>query len=259
MLRIVAWAGGVVFVAALLYTVYFYSWPLGEPLPDNARPLSWALPANVILFGLFAAHHSLFARDRVKRLITRAIPVAMERSLYVWVASGLLVAVLGAWQFVEGLVYWVEGPVRWAFHVVQLAGIHLTLRGAAAIDPLELAGIRPAPPPDRMLFRSTGVFGFVRHPIYLGWILVTLFAPKLTINRLIFALISGAYSSSRFRGKSDRCSMRLAIDIGVPGTRALAPGPGRLVTRHLAPDPHHANTLNISNSPNLQISKFRCR
>jgi protein-S-isoprenylcysteine O-methyltransferase Ste14 len=167
--------------------------PLGEPLPDHARPLGWAIPANIALFGVFALHHSLLARERAKRILTRAIPRSLERSFYVWVASALLVAILLAWQFVEGLVYWVEGPARWIFHFVQLAGVHLTLRGAAAVDPLELAGIRPPPNTNQAVFHTSGVFGLVRHPIYLGWILMTFFAPKLTINRLIFAVISTAY------------------------------------------------------------------
>jgi protein-S-isoprenylcysteine O-methyltransferase Ste14 len=191
---VLAWLGGVAFVLSLAYTGYVFGWVLANEAPANPQPLAAAAVVNVTLFGLFAAHHSVFARDAVKRRLMRVITPRFERSLYVWTSSLLLVAVLAAWQLVAGGVYRIDGPARWLFYVAQLAGGYLTVRSAGSIDPLELAGIRQAaqrPAPVR--FRTDGPFSLVRHPIYLGWMLMTLGTPTMTLNRLLFATITSAY------------------------------------------------------------------
>jgi hypothetical protein len=44
---------------------------------------------DVMLFSAFALHHSLFARDIFRKRITRIVG-ALERSMYVWVASAIV-------------------------------------------------------------------------------------------------------------------------------------------------------------------------
>jgi protein-S-isoprenylcysteine O-methyltransferase Ste14 len=192
--RALAWFGGVVFVASLAYTLYFYALVLGDPAPSNDSPLPLAFAINLILFGLFAAHHSIFARERAKRLVERLMPARMERSFYVWIASLLLIAVWMMWKLVAGLVYEVEGVGQWPLYALQLAGVHLIVRAAGSLDSLELAGIRQLHDrPRETVFRTDGPFGLVRHPIYLGWILMTFAAPAMTMNRLMFAVITSGY------------------------------------------------------------------
>jgi protein-S-isoprenylcysteine O-methyltransferase Ste14 len=194
-MRVLAWTGGAVFVASLLYTVYFYGVVLADATPAAATPLSVAVITNLILFGIFAAHHSIFARGVTKQWVERIIPARLERSFYVWVASLLLMVTWRLWQLVDGQLYDVGGVWQWPMYVVQLAGVHLTLRAAGFLDFLELAGIRQLQPPSarETVFRTDGPFGLVRHPIYLGWILMTFGTPAMTLNRLIFAVITTAY------------------------------------------------------------------
>jgi protein-S-isoprenylcysteine O-methyltransferase Ste14 len=194
MARLVAWLGGALFVAALLYTVYFYGVVLSDAASSSAIALPNAAAVNVLLFGIFAAHHSLFARGPTKRWVERTVPAQMERSFYVWVASLLLIGVWLSWRLTAGLLYEVDGLLRWPLHVLQLAGAYLILRAAGFLDALELAGIRQLQHQARpVVFRTNGPFGLVRHPIYLGWILMTFAAPTMTINRLIFAVVTSAY------------------------------------------------------------------
>lgn len=175
------------------YTVYFYAVVLAEP----ASPTSASLPAilvNLGLFSAFAAHHSLLARAGVKRALAAALPKRAERTVYVWVASLLWLAVCLVWQPLPGLVYAVEGPLRWLLYGVQLLGIVLTSRGAAVIDPLELSGIRQAEGASgNDTFKVVGPFRFIRHPIYLGWLLIVFGGPWMTMNRLVFGLVSSTY------------------------------------------------------------------
>jgi len=59
------------------------------------------------------------------------------------------------------------------------------------VDPLELAGIRPATA--RNPLQVTGPYRWVRHPVYLGWLLALFAAAHMTADRLAFAIISTGY------------------------------------------------------------------
>ena len=191
--RLVAWLGGVMFVAALGTFGWFYVVWLGTPAPAGTAALP-AVAGNVLLFSAFAAHHSLMARSGAKRWLARHLPPALERTTYVWVASVLFLAVCVLWQPLPGMAYRAAGPAAWALGALQALGVVLTWRGAAVIDPLELAGIRQAAgDASPAAFRVVGPFRFVRHPIYLGWFLLVFGAPAMTASRLLFAVVSSAY------------------------------------------------------------------
>ncbi|HZJ30650.1 MAG TPA: isoprenylcysteine carboxylmethyltransferase family protein [Vicinamibacterales bacterium] len=198
--RAFAWAGAVLFAAALAYFLFSYSVTFGEIATGNATTRAVAI--NVLLFSAFALHHSVFARLPVRAFVRRIVPSQLERSAYVWVASLMLIAVCFYWQAVPGVVWQVSSPWNWAVRLVQLAGIWLTLRSAAVIDGLELAGVRqvshpesqiPHPTSQMVEFKTDGPYGWVRHPIYLGWILVVFSVGTMTMTRLVFATISSVY------------------------------------------------------------------
>lgn len=192
-MRLLAWAGGAVFVAALGYLIYFYTVVLASPEGDVAL-LGRNVAIDAALFTGFALHHSLLARLGAKAHIGRLMPLQFERSLYVWMASLLLLGVCLLWQPVPGLLYDAGGWWRLPFRALQACGAVITALAARAIDPLELAGIRqvtgrrsPA------ALKVVGPFLVVRHPIYLGWMLMVFTDPTMTANRLLFATISSAY------------------------------------------------------------------
>ena len=50
------------------------------------------------------------------------------------------------------------------------------------------------PDPRRPIeFRADGPFAIVRHPIYLGWVLMVFATPTMTTSRMLFAVISTLY------------------------------------------------------------------
>jgi methanethiol S-methyltransferase len=205
--RVFALIGAVMFGASLASGVWLYvslGRPVGAAALPHARPWAVAVMANLLIFGLFALHHSLLARAGAKARLTRVIPEELERSTYVWVASLLFLLVVLAWQPVPGLVYQVEGWTRWIHFSLQAAGVALTLLAAKAINPRELTGVQqawrygastayPAPPPEPEPFVVRGAYGLVRHPIYLGWFLMVWPTPLMTGGRLTFAAISSFY------------------------------------------------------------------
>jgi protein-S-isoprenylcysteine O-methyltransferase Ste14 len=193
MARAFAWLGGAAFVAALAYTAYFYLSVLGRPADSNQSRLVAAL-LDAGLFGLFATHHSLMARSRAKRLLTRYIAPELERTIYVWTASALLVLTCALWKPIPGTIYRQQDAIRALHYFVQAGGFWLIFAGTRVINPLELSGIDQARGRiENATFKIVGPYRWVRHPIYLGWILMVFGTPDMTANRLAFAVISSAY------------------------------------------------------------------
>jgi protein-S-isoprenylcysteine O-methyltransferase Ste14 len=191
--RLFAWSGALLFLLSLLSFGMVYGWRLRVPAPGDPGS-SWrdAL-ANLVLFTIFALHHSIMARTGAKAWISRLVPPDLERSLYVWIASALFLAVCWLWQPLPGMVWEVRGAAAWPMIGIQLTGVALTLRAASIVGVWELAGVTQ---PDRtrpIEFRAAGPFAIVRHPIYLGWVLMVLAAPVMTTSRLLFAGVSTAY------------------------------------------------------------------
>jgi methanethiol S-methyltransferase len=188
-----AWLGASLFAAALGWFVYSYFVRFPALVPDGRAGLAW----DVALFTLFAAHHSIFARDGARLWVERTFP-GRERTVFVWTASLLFLGVCSAWRAVTGTVWTVEGAGAWAFYAMRLFGIALTLRAAAILDVWELAGTRPprhAPgnTGGEATFTRRGPYGWVRHPIYAAWFLVVFAVPNMTATQLVFAVVSCAY------------------------------------------------------------------
>ena len=202
------------FVVSLGY--FLFAYVVTFAVTTGGRWSGETIAADVALFGAFALHHSVFARERVRTWVARHVSPAVERTVYVWVASLMLIAVCAWWQPLPGVAWDVEGAAAWLLRGIQLFGIWLTLRSAVVIDVWELAGVRQAAqitatsqPPvlhtndlgsggresgaGNWEFRTDGPYGWVRHPIYLGWLLLVLAMPRMSMTQLLFAVISSAY------------------------------------------------------------------
>jgi methanethiol S-methyltransferase len=202
--RAYAWIGAGLFVGSLFYFLYFYVIALDRPRQTGGGVT--ALAVDFLLFSIFALHHSIMARTGAKQWLTRFVPAELERSTYVWVASLLFLATCVWWQPIDGVLYEAGGVFGIALRLVQAAGVILVVVASAALEPFELAGLRPvgtaaaaktdepdasrAPEPS---LRTTGVYGWVRHPVYFGWVLFVFGTPRMTTDRLVFAIISSTY------------------------------------------------------------------
>jgi protein-S-isoprenylcysteine O-methyltransferase Ste14 len=194
--RAFAWFAAALFAASLVFFGYSYVVLFGRA----AAPGDWTRPAllNALFFTVFALHHSVLARTAVRDLVQRAVTPHLERALYTCAASVLFLAVCWLWQPVPGIAYRLTGFWWWLGVAIQATGVVAAYVGSSAIDPLDLAGIRqtmraPHGAPAHVPLKTTGVYGLVRHPIYLGWLLVVFGAPTMTGTRLVFAIISTVY------------------------------------------------------------------
>lgn len=198
-----AWIAAAVFAASLGFFLYAYLVLFGSQqgaLRTAHDALSTQHPAlstlwNVLLFSVFALHHSVFARTGIKQRVKAWVPPALERAVYTLVASVLFILVCWWWLPVPGHAWRLDGAWRWLGYGVQAAGVVITAIGARALDVLDLAGVRqvqPNPPPQSPL-ETGGLYGLVRHPLYFGWALLVFGAPDMAFTRLVFAVVSTLY------------------------------------------------------------------
>jgi protein-S-isoprenylcysteine O-methyltransferase Ste14 len=202
---VVAWGGTLAFGVSLVWFLYSYLFRFDGPAESGASgvptPGSAAIPIaiNILLFSVFALHHSVLARPRPKSFVQRLVPPELERSLYTWVASILFLLVCWWWQPVPGTLYRLDDPWRTAVFCVQAAGLVLTIQASRLLDVLDLSGVRPvqraaaAAVPQHVPLKTTGLYGFVRHPLYFAWMLLVFATPAMTATRLVFAAVSTLY------------------------------------------------------------------
>lgn len=191
MVKLFRWTGALVFVTALLSFAVVYGWRLRIPAPPGDTALQDAA-FDVLLFTIFALHHSLMARTGAKAWITRIVRPDLERSIYVWIASVLFLAVCWWWRPVPGVIWQTIGPGI-MMYVLQLFGLAITIAAARIVGVWELAGVTQPDHLKPVQFKADGPFAIVRHPIYFGWVLLVFATPVMTMSRLVFAIVSTAY------------------------------------------------------------------
>jgi protein-S-isoprenylcysteine O-methyltransferase Ste14 len=185
------------FFATFLFLVGF----VGDlPLPttiDSGLPGPWAeaVAVDLLLIGLFGVQHSVMARPAFKRWWTRVVPEPTERSTYVLAATLMVALLLWQWRpIAEPLVWNVETAAGvTALQVVFWAGLGVLLLSTFLLNHFELFGLRQvfARLLGRTLpvaqFRTPLLYRHVRHPIYLGFMLLFWATPHMTAGHLLFA------------------------------------------------------------------------
>jgi len=204
--RITAFIYGVVcyllFFASFLYAVGFIGNFIVPKSIDSGRqlPLLQALTINLALLGLFAVQHSVMARQWFKSAWTRILPAPVERSTYVLFSSLALLLLFWKWQPIGGVVWSVESASgRLAIQFVFGFGWVAVLAATFLINHFDLFGLRQVwlylsgRPYTPLNFGTPGLYQLVRHPLYVGWLLVFWSAPVMTAAHLVFAIATTAY------------------------------------------------------------------
>ncbi len=191
-----------VFLGVFVYAVGFIGGFLTPTRLDGTptRPFWQALAIDLGLLGLFAIQHSVMARPAFKRWWTRFVPDSVERSTYVLLSSLALVALFAWWQPIGGIVWDAPaGLIRGGVIALYLLGWALLLYTTFLIDHFDLFGLKqvwrrshgdPYQPPQ---FYTPSLYKLVRHPLYVGWLIIFWAAPTMTVAHLVFALATTAY------------------------------------------------------------------
>jgi len=189
------------FLGVFLYSIGFIGGFVTPTRLDGAptHPLGMSLAIDLGLLGVFAVQHSGMARPAFKRWWTRIVPQAAERATYVLVTNILMIVLFATWQPIGGVIWDTAGPVRLAVTGLYLLGWLVLFYATCLIDHLDLFGVKQvwrrftnatyvAPK-----FYTPGMYRFVRHPLYIGWLMIFWAAPTMTVAHLVFAVMTTAY------------------------------------------------------------------
>ena len=204
--RLLVFAYGLVSYAVFFLTFVYAIGFIGNMYVPNsldaAARISFlpALAIDALLLLLFAVQHSVMARPAFKELLTRFIPAAAERSTYVLCSSLLLIALFAFWQPVGGVVWNVSNPLfRHAINTVFGFGFALVFVATLVINHFDLFGLRQVAlylvrkPYTYLEFRTPLFYRYVRHPLYVGWLIAFWATPTMTGAHLLFAVLTSAY------------------------------------------------------------------
>lgn len=195
-------AAYLLFLATFLYAIAFVG-GFGVPttLDGPATAPFWqALAIDAGLLAIFAVQHSVMARPWFKRWWTQIVPWSIERSTYVLFASLALDLMFWQWQPLGGVVWNIEQPqLRTAVWAIFAAGWLQVLIMTFYINHFDLFGLRQVwlhligRQYTRVSFVTPAPYRFVRHPLYLGFLLAFWAAPTMTGAHLVFALATTIY------------------------------------------------------------------
>jgi protein-S-isoprenylcysteine O-methyltransferase Ste14 len=191
-----------VFFVTFLYGIGFIGNLWVPKSIDSPRDVAFgtALLVNLGLLGLFAVQHSVMARPAFKRWWTRIVPEPAERSTYVLFSSLALAVLFWFWQPMGGVVWNITSSAGVkAMYIVFAAGWLLLLYVTFLIDHFDLFGLRQVwlqlvgKPFTPVTFKTPWLYRQMRHPLYVGWLMIFWATPTMTVAHLVFAIMTTAY------------------------------------------------------------------
>jgi uncharacterized membrane protein len=165
----------------------------------------------IIVFLIFAFIHSITVARWFKNFCKRALGDTFIRVWYRFLYNSVsfiasAIAIYLIWQ-VPDQVLW-EGPVwfRWTLRLIQFAGLAFGALAFEYLNVWEFMGFKQV---WRYLTRgevagdmegltdrglvTTGVYGIVRHPMYLAGIVIFTFNPNITVKSLVITVLADLY------------------------------------------------------------------
>jgi protein-S-isoprenylcysteine O-methyltransferase Ste14 len=195
-------ASYVAFFVTILYAIGFVSGLVVPKTIDSGTvvPMAEAFIVNLLLMSIFAVQHSVMARKQFKQWWTQFVPKSVERSTFVLFSSLALMLLFWQWRPIPAVVWQIDNPqVALAVIGLSFAGWVIVFTSTFLINHFELFGLhqvasnlagREMPAPR---FRTPVYYKFVRHPIYLGFIIAFWAASTMTVGHLLFAAVTTAY------------------------------------------------------------------
>lgn len=174
-----------------------------QPAAATGSPAAVARAAGIdlALLLLFGIQHSGMARRSFKRLWNRLFPEPLQRSTYNLASAAALALMLIYWQPLAGVVWdFASVPAVIVFFVAFIAGVGIAVWASSTLESADLSGLpqvrayveaREYQGPPLQIPR---VYRLVRHPMWLGAILLVWAAPQMTVGRFLMASATTVYA-----------------------------------------------------------------
>lgn len=210
---------------SLMWFLQFDTWL--RPVGATHGALAAGLIDALLIIG-FAVPHSILLMPPVRRAMARRVPAQLQGAVFCWTGCLTLWAMMLLWQPIAGVAWRLDGAALTALvavaglgwlalgHSMQLAGFGWQ----TGLTPF-LAWRRGQPDPPRP-FRKVSLHRWMRHPIYLSFLVVSWLVPVMTWDRLLLAIGFSAYCWLGSWAKDRRLS-RL---VGHPYRTYMAEVPG---------------------------------
>lgn len=183
--------------AVFLITVYFLFYFLRDGSVSFVSG-SWIL-VDTLLALLFAVVHSLLLYPAVRRKLSQWIPSSFYDSFFSSVTCISLLALFFCWRNstvvlwqLSGVGFWIVSGCFYASWLALLYSLALTGLGYQnGWTPFYYWLIRERPP--RRSFEPRGAYKHLRHPVYLSFLGLVWFVPRMTLDHAILTAIWTVY------------------------------------------------------------------
>jgi protein-S-isoprenylcysteine O-methyltransferase Ste14 len=193
------------YLAFFVTLLYFMGWIVGIGVPTTldapATSTTWSsIAIDLGLLTMFGLQHSVMARPAFKEWWTKFVPASLERSVYVLCSSVALFALMAFWQPLGGVVWSAQNEtLRMAIYGLFAIGWVILFLATFLINHFDLFGLRQVwlqlvdRPYTPLQFGTPLLYRVVRHPLYVGWLLIFWAAPTMTVAHLLLAVGLSAY------------------------------------------------------------------
>ncbi|MDQ6966207.1 MAG: NnrU family protein [Mariprofundaceae bacterium] len=146
---------------------------------------------TALLFGL---SHSLLAANACRAWAARrGVTPTAYRLLYSVLAT--ILTALWLWlihSLPDAPLYVFQGLSALPFYAIQIIGLTIILLSFRAFDAAVFLGLKPMPVSGEP-FVESGIYRYIRHPMYTGFMALLLASPVHSMNSLHFSLAVSAY------------------------------------------------------------------
>ncbi|MDZ7918192.1 MAG: isoprenylcysteine carboxylmethyltransferase family protein [Rhodococcus sp. (in: high G+C Gram-positive bacteria)] len=135
------------------------------------------------------------ARPSFKAWLTRRIPEALERTVYIFMVCAVLWVLVLAWQPIPHRLWSVDGMAGGLLDSAFWLGVALVYAATLLLDHFHLLGLRQAyreyviriPDATADRLQVHGPYRLVRHPLMTGLLLTFWAASEMTVGHLLWA------------------------------------------------------------------------
>lgn len=196
---------GIAYVLALANIAYIVGFlaDFGVPkgINDGLPGALWpSVAINLGLIWLFGLQHSTTARHWFKARWTRIVPPSLERATYLYMTALATGALVILWQPIPVTVWHVENAgACWAIWAAYLAVWGMMFSATFHFGHFGFFGLAQAwakvteRGSAETSFCARWLYGMVRHPISLGWMLTPWLTPHMTVGQIVFAIGATLY------------------------------------------------------------------